>query len=178
GFSFSVGLLFCGISAFAAAVFLVGESTEKLDRLRFLRMAKWAQIALVLLGGLVFVCAWLDGLPLLRLYLQHPLALISVALATLAVPLLWWSLYQGRYWLARFTAAFQIGMILLGWVAVQYPVMVHLRGQQGLSLMEALASEQVQFYAVLALLAGSALIFPALYYLFRVFKLQDSPRPS
>lgn len=170
-FSFSVGLLFCAISAFTAAVFLVGEAKMEIDILRFQKMARWSNVILIFVGGLVFLAAQLDGLSLFSLYLDHPIAIISVLLASIGAVFLWWALGKNYHWLARLLAGFQITMVLFGWVSVQYPIMVNIEDGAGFSLLEAAAPSEVQTGLVVALMVGSMLIFPALIFLFKVFKL-------
>ncbi|GAB4407143.1 MAG: cytochrome d ubiquinol oxidase subunit II [Bacteroidia bacterium] len=170
-FSLLVGLLFCGISAFVAAVFLSGEAHESALRLHFARLAMRSNLLTVGIGVLVFASAEWSGLALLRAYLDAPVAILSVAFATMALPLLWRALQSGLVWWARFLAGFQVAMILLGWAWVQYPVLVRLAGGDALTAYETQAPAAVQQVLVWSLVLGSLAIFPALYYLFRVFKV-------
>ncbi len=68
--------------------------------------------------------------------------------------------------LARAAAVAQVSLIVVGWGAAQYPYLL----VPALTLEAASAPRQVQVAVLWALAAGSALLFPALYLLFRVFK--------
>lgn len=174
-FSVSVGLLFSVMCLFTASVFLLGEAEGEADQQRFKRFAQWANAGLIPAGLLVFLLAHLSGIDLLKQYLDAPAAWGSMLLASLSIPPLWLVIGQRKYLLARLLAGFQVSMIVFGWMAMQYPVMIHLAGGEALTLQQALAPPSVQYVLVVSLLLGSLLIFPGLYWLFRVFKLSNLP---
>jgi cytochrome d ubiquinol oxidase subunit II len=74
-----------------------------------------------------------------------------------------------RFWLARVAAAAQVGLIVAGWAASQYPFLV----VPDLTLQGAAAPEATQRALLVALAVGGALILPSLVFLLRVF--QSSP---
>ena len=170
-FSFSVGLFFVSVCAFLAAVFLVGETQDEALKAMFIRQTRMANIAAIASGGLVFASAYWEGLDLSELYLQTPIAWLSVLLATILVPLLWRTLQAEKHATARLLAGTEVALILFGWLWIQFPMMIRLQGG-GLTLAEVAAPDQVLNAMGWALMGGSLLIFPALYYLFRVFKFQ------
>jgi cytochrome d ubiquinol oxidase subunit II len=169
-FSFAVGLFACCIFAFLAAVYLMGETEE----IRIRKVLWWqafrANLATVLAGGLVFVAAGLDGFDLIAGLLNHPFGLACLVMATLSLPLLWYTLNQGQVLLPRLLAGFQVAMVLLAWVFIQLPVVVQIQGGEALTLENTRAPEASLAVLGWALLVGSALILPALYYLIRSFK--------
>ncbi|MES2732374.1 MAG: cytochrome d ubiquinol oxidase subunit II [Bacteroidota bacterium] len=169
-FSFSVGLFACCIFAFLAAVYLMGESEEKRIRKVFWWQAFRANLATVVAGGFVFVAAKLDGFDLIGLLVNHPLGMACLIIATLSLPLLWYSLNLGWVILPRLLAGLQVMLILMAWVIIQYPVVVQIAGNQGLTLENTRAPEASLSVLGWALLVGSALILPALFYLLRSFK--------
>lgn len=71
--------------------------------------------------------------------------------------------------MARVLAAAQVGLILLGWFRVQFPVILT-TATGPVTLYNAAAPEATLRVLFYALLAGAALIFPALIYLLWVFK--------
>ncbi|RMG74398.1 MAG: cytochrome d ubiquinol oxidase subunit II [Bacteroidetes bacterium] len=174
GYSFLVGLFFSAISAFVAAVFLSAETPDDEYHRFLIRAAIIAQVVMVVLGGLVFLAGEMAGRPLLGGYLHSPVAIGTVVLATAAVPFLLRALRARWRWWARFLAGFQVAMILFGWMWVQHPVLIHLADGQALTVTNTAAPEAVQRVLMMALFAGSAFIFPALFYLFKVFKFDNA----
>jgi cytochrome d ubiquinol oxidase subunit II len=71
-----------------------------------------------------------------------------------------------RYRLARMAAIAQVSLILVGWGAAQYPVLV----APALTIERAAAPEATQKLLLAALVIGSVLLFPSLYWLLRIFK--------
>ena len=170
GFCFMLGIFTCCLFAFLAAVYLIGEAESPVIRQRFLKFARNANIATVLSGGLVFWFAETNGLPLVRMFLDSAGALTAVILATLSLPLLWWSLAQNKVILPRIVAGFQTMMILGAWFWDQYPAVMRYSNGDYLSLFNSAAPEATMQQLALALLIGSVLILPALYFLMKTFK--------
>ena len=169
-FCFMLGIFTCCLFAFLAAVYLIGEAENDLIRGRFLKFARNANIATVLSGGLVFLFAEINGLPLARMFLDSPGALLAVVLASLSLPLLWWSLSHNRIVFPRIVAGFQTTMILGAWFWDQYPAVLRYSDGRYLSLFNAAAPQATMQQLALALLIGSVLILPALYFLMKTFK--------
>ena len=79
-----------------------------------------------------------------------------------------------RYALARVTSSLAVAAILLGWAAAQYPYMLPPR-----LTIEAAAAGQATLVAMLvALVAGSVLLVPALVYLYRLFQRAGTHAPG
>jgi cytochrome bd ubiquinol oxidase subunit II len=169
-FAFSVGLFACCIFAFLAAVYLMGETEE----IRIRKVLWWqafrANLATVGAGALVFVAAHLDGFDLIGRLTSHPFGVACLVLATLSLPLLWFSLNRGWVILPRMLAGFQVAMILLAWAVIQYPIVVQIQHGESLTLENTRAPDASLSVLGWALIVGSALILPALYYLMRSFK--------
>jgi cytochrome d ubiquinol oxidase subunit II len=170
-FSFLVGLFFASICSFLAAVFLVGETEDLRLKELFFRQTIASNVVAVLSGLGVFISGQLMGINLLQLFLGEPFALGMVIISTLLVPFLWRNLGKGRKWLSRLFAGGIVGFILAAWLAVQFPDMVKL-SDGAITIATSQAPPQVITAMGWALIAGSLLIFPSLYYLYRVFKLQ------
>lgn len=170
GFCVMLGVFTCCLFAFLAAVYLIGEAENDEIRKRFLKFARNANIATVLSGGLVFVFAEANGLSLASMFLDSPGALGAVILATLSLPVLWWSLAQKMIVLPRMVAGFQTMMILGAWFWDQYPAVLRYSNGEYLSLFNAAAPAATLRQLALALLIGSVLILPALFFLMKTFK--------
>lgn len=172
-FPLALGLFTVSLFAFLAAVYLIGESPTENIKSQFTRRAILANIASVLSGGVVFFSASLDHIPLLKLFLHSPAATACLLLATLTLPILWISLKRSRGWISRCVAGAQVSLVLVGWLNIQFPVLVHMHDGQDLTFFNAAAPAATLFQLGMALIVGSGLILPALFYLFRVFKIEE-----
>lgn len=170
GFCFMLGIFTCCLFAFLAAVYLIGEAETPAIRERFLRFARNANLATVIGGGLVFVFAEWNGLPLASMFLESAGALVAIILATISLPLLWWSLLKRQVILPRILAGFQTMMILGAWFWDQYPVILRYSNGDYLSLFNTSAPEATMQQLAFALIFGSLLILPSLYFLMKTFK--------
>lgn len=173
-FSFVLGVFTCCLFAFLAAVYLIGEAETVLIRSHFLRVARNTNIVTVLAGSLVFMVAEGSGLPLAGMFWNSAGALMAIVLATLSLPVLWWSLIKGHVVLPRLLAGFQTLMILGAWFWEQYPVLLRYANGEYLGLLNTAAPDATMRQLGLALIIGSLLILPALFYLMRTFKAKPS----
>lgn len=169
-FSFSVGLFTVNLFTFLAAVYLIGETDELEKRQAFTKVARWLDISAVIVGGLVFLTAEIEGWPLLEMFLDSWFALSMVILATLLFVAIRWSLDQSRIVLSRIFAALQVMTILLAWFWVQFPVLFNQPGGQAITFYNAAAPDATLVQLVWALVVGSCIILPFLFYLMKTFK--------
>jgi cytochrome d ubiquinol oxidase subunit II len=65
-----------------------------------------------------------------------------------------------------------VSLVLFGWYSVQYPVAIRFAAQPALTFVSAAAPPPALRALLVALMAGVLIIFPALIYLFRIFKWQ------
>jgi cytochrome d ubiquinol oxidase subunit II len=166
----AMGFFTVCICAFLAAVYLVGETKDPELKRYFWRRGFAFNIAVVLMGGFVFVAAYLEESAFLTAFLQHPLSIACVLLATLLFFLLWQLLKRNQSFLVRLTAAAQVSLIILGWFFAIAPAAL-ITPQGPVSFYEAAAPEATLRQLTYALCVGSILIFPSLFYLLKVFKL-------
>lgn len=169
-FCWMLGVFTCCLFAFLAAVYLIGEAESTDVKDQFFSIARNANIATVVSGGLVFAAAEWSGLSLMAMFLDSGWALVAVILATLSLPVLWWSLVKRQTILPRLVAGFQTLMILGAWFWVQYPVLLRYENGDYLGIYNTAAPEATMRQLALALLIGSLLILPALFYLLKTFK--------
>ncbi|HEX3687359.1 MAG TPA: cytochrome d ubiquinol oxidase subunit II, partial [Gaiellaceae bacterium] len=71
--------------------------------------------------------------------------------------------YRRRFELARYSAALAVAAVVAGWALSRWPEIL-----PGLSVHEAAAGHDTLVAIVVAVLAGGAILFPALAYLFRL----------
>lgn len=170
-FSFSTGLFCVALFTFLAAVYLIGETRQKEEKEAFIKAAKRINASAVVIGLLVFLSAQWNGLPLLKLFYQSWVAIGAVILATVILPFLWNSLHHSKIIRSRVLAGSQIILILLAWFWVQYPVVINIgHGTQSLTFDNAVAPSSTILQLVLALIIGSCIILPFLYFLMKTFK--------
>ncbi|PRY12271.1 cytochrome bd-I ubiquinol oxidase subunit 2 apoprotein [Pontibacter ummariensis] len=169
-FSVAVGLFTVALCGFLASVYLIGEAEEQQDRRRFTNKARGMNMAAVTCGALVFIAAAVEGVPLVRWVFGNAVSLTAVIAATLSLILLWFWLSQGKTKKIRVLAGFQVTMILLAVGYAHFPDFIILRGASNLSLLENQAPPSTMAALGWALLLGSVLILPFLFYLFYGFQ--------
>ncbi len=164
-FPLVIGSFTAALFAFLAACYLVVEAEGEL-RDDFQRRAIAAGVAVFAAAALALALSAREAplvfAGLIRRGFSVPLHLATGAAAIAAFAFL----LAGRVRAARAAAQAQAALIVLGWAASQYPYLV----VPGLTLASASAPREVQVPLLWALAIGGALLFPALYLLFRVFK--------
>jgi cytochrome d ubiquinol oxidase subunit II len=167
-FAFSVGLLALALFSFLAAVYLTVEAHDANLQEDFRKRALWAAGAVFVIAFSVLALSWSEA-PMLRLLLigglwAFPIHLVTGIAAVTAILALW----KRDYHLARIAAAAQVTFILWGWGAGQYPYVL----PYTLTIDAAAAPTRTLVLVLWALAAGACVLFPSLYYLFRIFKLR------
>jgi cytochrome d ubiquinol oxidase subunit II len=164
-FSLLTGLFAAGLFAFLAAVYLAVEAKGAL-REDFRRRALGAGAAVFVLAAATAAASSFEAPQVFRGLTARawslPLHLATGAAAVTALA----ALFGRRFRLARLAAAAQVALIVLGWGASQYPVLL----APDLTLESASAPRATQVLLLWALGAGALVLFPCLYLLFRVFK--------
>jgi cytochrome bd ubiquinol oxidase subunit II len=169
-FSISVGLFTVALCGFLAAIYLIAEADDEVDRRRFVRKARFMTIASFLCGGLVFLAAIADGVPLLNWVFGNLIGISGVALATLSLGAMWHYIKKDNIWIPRILAGAQVTFILLALSYAHFPHFIILQGGETLSLLKDQAPSTTMHALGIALLIGSVLILPALFYLYYSFK--------
>jgi cytochrome d ubiquinol oxidase subunit II len=174
-FSVAIGLFTVSLCGFIAAIYLIGEAkADEAERSRFVRKALQMNIAAVISGGLVFISAISDGIPLVQWVFGNPVGIAAVSAATVSLIILWYLIYKGRSKRLRLLAGFQITMILLTTTYKHYPNIVILKNGGYLSLIDNKGTDKTIEALALALLIGSIFILPALVYLIYSFQKRGS----
>lgn len=169
-FSLSVGIFTVILFTFLADIYMIGETDDEKE-FRSFTSAAWSLNAISIASGiLVFTSAQFDGLPLFKMFVNSWFAISMVILATILIPLLWWSLNHERIIVSRVVAAGQVIAVMLAWFWVQMPVVIRLIGPTDLTFHNSVAPDATLWQLLLALIVGSCIILPFLYYLMRVFK--------
>lgn len=172
-FCFMVGVFVMAIFAFLAAVYLIGENKEPSIQHRFSRKAAiWLGVAIIA-GLLAFGAGEYEGLPMFALFIGNTWSMLLVFVAMGSLPLLLQAIRKEWVLGSRLLAGGQIVLILGAWLFLHYPNAIRLVGGNSLTLMSAQAPHATLSVLAWALLIGSLFILPALFYLYKVFKLTD-----
>jgi cytochrome d ubiquinol oxidase subunit II len=172
-FSISVGVFTVTICGFLAAVYLVGESKNALEEAFLVRRSRMFIIAAVVAGGLVFLAAELQEVPLIGLLLGEWITLGVLLMATVAMVVLWIQLPRLKRLLSRILAGFIVSAILLAFGYHYFPDMVITSSGENLSVFNAAAVGKPIDTLAWALLIGSVFILPSLGYLIYSFQKED-----
>jgi len=173
-FCISLGLFTACFCTMLAAIFLVGESDD-IELTRTLRRkAKITLLVTSTIAPLPLFMADIMNRPLFSMIVEHRPSLIFAALAVILVPCVWISLNRSIWttW-ARALSVLLVSSIILSWFMTQYPTAFFYAPeaqQKTLSFQDAAAPEATLRVLVGGLVVGSLFIFPALAYLFRIFK--------
>jgi cytochrome bd ubiquinol oxidase subunit II len=171
-FPWAVGGFALALFAFLAAVYLTVEAREPALQNDFRQRALLAAVAVGVLALMVFLLSG-TGAPRIRAGLSAspwawPLQIVTGGVAVGAI----WALWTRRFYLARALAAAQVALILLGWGAAQYPYLV----EPDITIQDAAAPPVTLRLLLIALGAGALVLFPSIYFLFRIFKGPDAFR--
>ena len=164
-FPLSVGILTIALVAYLAAVYLLVEARDPDLRTLFTRRAMLS-CATVVVAAAVALWQARRGAPEIYAGLRHtvvgPLGVaVAFGLHLGAFVALW----NARAWAARWCAITGAVVMLWGWALSQFPFLV----EPHLTIGNAAPPPTLHVLA-LSLLLGSMVLFPLLYYLYRIFK--------
>lgn len=173
-FSVTVGFFTVTICGFLAAVFIIGETDSELEKHRYMRKARFMNIAAFICGALVFIAAYFEGVPLIEWIFGNAIGITAITLASLSLIVFWYFLAKGKTRILRILAGFQVSMILLTTTYRHFPNIVILKNGGYLSLLEHRGHDKTIEALGWALLIGSVFILPALGYLIYSFQRKAS----
>lgn len=172
-FCASLGIFTALLFAFLASVYLVGEAETRSLQDLFRRKARGMNAALIGVGALVFGTAEASGLPLLAYFVETPFSVGCFAIASVLWLPFWAALSKaqpGSTLVVRGLAVTIACLVLFGWFAMQYPIALRYAGGDSLNFAQSAAPPATLRALLGALVFGVLAIFPALGYLFSVFK--------
>lgn len=153
--------------AYIAAIFLTVETVDEPDLQEDFR--RRALLSAIALGGFALLVALLAGdhaahvrEELLNSWWTWPLQIATGALAVGTIG----ALLVRRFYMARTLAVVQVALILVGWGASMSPYLV----VNDVRYDDAAAPAITLQLMLGALAIGSLILFPSLYYLYRIFK--------
>ena len=165
-FAFACGLFALALFAFLAAVYLTVDATGE-PRLQndFRFRALWSGSALAPIAFAVFITAR-QGAPEMYNGLTQWWAPLFIGVTVVCTSTALASLWLRRFALARIAAIAEVTLILTGWSLAQYPRLI----TPDVTIFNAAAPEITLRLLTYALVAGAIVLFPSLFFLFRVFK--------
>jgi cytochrome d ubiquinol oxidase subunit II len=169
-FPLSVGLLTLVLFAFLAAVYLTIETADAELREDFRRRAIGAAVAAFGAAALSLGLAYREAPLVWRELVGARWAMfLQLGTAVAAIGVLA-ALSTRRWQLARAAAVVQVSCIVWGWGLAQYPYLL----PPDLDYATAAAPRVTLRLVLIALGAGTLVLIPSLYYLFRIFKTRPS----
>jgi len=175
-FSFTLGIFTCCLVTYIASVYIIGETRKTVLRRQFVYRAKVAGIVTFIMGALLIETALYYESELFSKFYSDYFSMSCVLLTGLIFLPLWKLLNHRIALLARLMIGLQVSLIFLAWYKLQYPFIIAPSSQfefKGLDLYLVAAPESTLKYLLIALISGSAIIFPAWLYLLRVFKFRS-----
>ncbi|HTB80753.1 MAG TPA: cytochrome d ubiquinol oxidase subunit II [Opitutaceae bacterium] len=165
-FALACGVFALGLFAFLAATYLTVAMKDHAGLQNDFRLrAIWSGLALVPVATVVFLTAK-QGAPELFHGLTHWWAPLLLSATGLCAVTAFVALWRRRFVVARMAAVGQVTFILVGWCLAQYPNLV----TPDVTVANAHAPEATLRLLVAALAAGAFILFPSLFFLFRLFK--------
>ncbi len=171
-FSISIGIFVASLFSFIASIFLVSETKDKNIIDEFIGKSKKAIVIMVSSGALVFIFSYIEDINFFVDFFSNWLSISLMVMATLFLPVLWKVLGKGLKWPSRILVGSQLLFILSAFYAVYFPTLVQLKNGSKLTFYNSAAPQITLDYLGWALLIGSIIIFPSLFYLFNVFKAE------
>jgi cytochrome d ubiquinol oxidase subunit II len=169
-FAFACGLFALVLFAFLAATYLTADpSTERHVQDDFRLRALWSGAVLLPIALIVFLTSK-DGAPRMYHGLTQWWAPVLVGTTIVFALAAFISLWLRRFALARIAAIAEVTLILGGWSVAQFPNLI----TPGITIFNSAAPEITLRLLTYALVAGAIVLFPSLFFLFRVFKGKHS----
>ena len=176
-FSVAVGVFTVSICSFLATIFIIGQTTEEDTRKHFIRKARRTIFTVMCCGGLVFIAAYFDHIPLIAWIFGGWPGILAITAASISLVVMFTALTKDKPVLLRLLAGFQVTMILFAATYTHFPNIVLMKNNANLSLL----THQGQFKTIeslgYALLIGSIFILPALFYLIYIFQKKSEADP-
>jgi cytochrome d ubiquinol oxidase subunit II len=169
-FAFACGFFALFLFAFLAATYLTADpSTESHVQNDFRLRALWSGFALAPIAFVVFITSKQGAPAMYQELTQWWAPLLIGATFCFAIAALI-SLWLRRFALARVAAIAEVTLILGGWSLAQYPKLI----TPDITIFDAAAPVITLRLLIYALVAGAIILFPALFFLFRIFKGKEN----
>ncbi|TXK45306.1 cytochrome d ubiquinol oxidase subunit II [Pontibacter qinzhouensis] len=169
-FCLAMGLFSASLFGYIAAVFLIGEATYAIEQKRYVRISKIFLFLTIILGVVVFLAAEQENHQLFNEFFQSSLSIGSFAAVALLTPVTYYLFNHPNIVLLRIAIGLQVTLIMLGWFAIQFPILVYEKNGNHLTFYNTQAPYATLYQLLIALIVGLLFVLPAFYFLFKVFK--------
>lgn len=169
-FCFTLGLFVASLFGYIAAVFLIGETKEETEQKKYIRLSKIFLVITFVLGSVVFITAELISHHIFNGFFQTIISIAAFSIVLLLIPVIFYLFNHPNILLLRAAIAIQVTLIILGWFAIHFPVVVYEKNGNNLNLLNDHAPYASLVQLLIALAVGLLLVLPGFYFLFKVFK--------
>lgn len=175
-FCWMTGVFVCALFAFEGAALLSAEQALQGLPLPNEGLTRAMHLLAIASGAGVFAIAYIQHIPWFGELLSSGWAIAAMIVATLLIPVVARAFDRGRPWLLRGAMVAQVGCVLFGFFAAQFPVLLRL-DTRDLTYTTAAAPAATLRALIWALVVGLALVVPGLVYLIKVYKQQAPHHP-
>jgi cytochrome bd ubiquinol oxidase subunit II len=169
-FCMVMGIFSTLLFGYIASIFLIGETTHPAERQRYVRLSKLFLVLTFGVGILVFVIAEFEDHPVFAAFFNSWPSLLSFGGVLLLIPVILYLVNHPRIIYLRLAIGAQVALIMVGWFAIQFPILIYERSGNHLTFYNTQAPEATLFQLLVALFVGLLLVVPCFFFLFRVFK--------
>jgi len=150
-------------------VFLVAETEDQVAKKKYDRLAKIFLAMILVLSVIIFLSSPSNKRDD-SYHLVYIIGISAFSLAALMSPLIFYLFKRSRIIYLRVLIGFQVSMAILGWFTIRFPILVSEKNGHHLDFFNSAAPAATLYQLLIALFVGLALIIPAFYFLFKVFK--------
>ncbi len=169
-FCLVMGAFSTSLFAYVASAFIIGETRNEEDRNRFAKFARRFLFTTFVLGGIVLFLGIKNMVPFMGGFIGFTPSTLAIILATILFPIIPILIKKQKTLALRIAVGAQVALIMAGWALAQIPVILYKSDGYHFTLHNSAAGESTLYQLTIALIIGSCLIFPGIFYLFRVFK--------
>ncbi|MCC9137799.1 cytochrome d ubiquinol oxidase subunit II [Pontibacter silvestris] len=169
-FCLVMGLFSASLFGYIAAVFLIGEARHSTEQKRYISLSKIFLLLTFVMGVLVFAAAEFENHNLFNEFFKSRLSITAFSLVVLLIPVVFYLFNHPNIAYLRAAISLQVALIMFGWFAIQFPILVYEKNGNHLTFYNTQAPYATLYQLLIALFVGLVLVIPAFYFLFKVFK--------
>ena len=150
------------------------ETTKTPEQKKYIQLSKIFLLLPFALGIFVVVTAEYESHYLFHGFFKSSLSIIAFGIVALLIPVVFSFLNHTNTFYLRAAIGTQVTLIILGWFAIHFPVLVYEKNGDNLTFFNSAAPDATLYQLLIALIVGLLLIVPAFLFLFKVFKKPDA----
>ena len=177
-FCLSVGFFIASLFAYVAATFLVGETAKTPEQKKYIQLSKIFLFFTFALGIFVVLTAEQESHHLFYGFFKSSLSIAAFIIVVVLVPVIFYLYNHTNIFYLRAVIGAQVTLIILGWFAIHFPVLVYEKSGDNLTFFNTAAPDATLYQLLIALFVGLLLIVPSFYFLFKIFKRTGPIKPD